>query len=377
MKAVILAGGLGTRLRPLTCAVPKPLVPVVNKPLLEYTLQLLKKHGFDDILILLYYRGDSIRDFAGDGGRFGIRISYLENEEDLGTAGSVESARSCLEQPFLVISGDTISNFNLEKLADFHRDKKSLLTIVLTRVKDPLEFGITVNSKDGRIERFLEKPSPEKAFSKVVNTGMYIIDPEVMDYIPHGQKFDFSKDLFPVLLEKELPLYGYTASGYWKDVGTINEYLNVHNEILKGNADFALSVSCSGTTVRKKVCSGEKTTICRDAVFEGKVVIGSNCVIGSSARLRDTVIGNNCIVEESASVSRSVIWDNVVIGKKAVLKEMVAGMHCRIGREASIQEKVVIGDGCSIGDFSILKKSVKISPGINIEARSEVSNDLP
>ena len=221
MKAVIMAGGFGTRLRPLTNNLPKPMVPMANKPMMEHILELLIRCKVTDIITLLYFNPEIIENYFGDGSRFDVKMTYISAADDLGTAGSVKHAARYLDKSFLVISGDLLTDFDLLKAIDFHKGQRAIATMVLTHVENPLPFGIVITDKDGRINRFMEKPGWGEVFSDTINTGIYILEPEVLDMIPPNQEFDFSKDLFPILLEKKKALYGYIADGYWKDVGSL------------------------------------------------------------------------------------------------------------------------------------------------------------
>jgi Nucleoside-diphosphate-sugar pyrophosphorylase involved in lipopolysaccharide biosynthesis/translation initiation factor 2B, gamma/epsilon subunits (eIF-2Bgamma/eIF-2Bepsilon) len=234
MQAVIMAGGFGTRLRPITCNVPKPMAPMANRPMLSHIIELLKTHGLSDLTMMLYYQPEVITDYFGDGSKMGVKIRYLKPEADLGTAGSVKFAQKNLPGTFLVISGDVLTDFDLKQAIDFHNKKKAMATIVLTRVANPLQYGVVITDNEGKIERFLEKPSWGEVFSDTINTGLYILDPSVLDLIPPDKPFDFSKELFPLLLKENKPLYGYIAEGYWKDVGNHEEYRLGHQDILDG-----------------------------------------------------------------------------------------------------------------------------------------------
>ncbi|MDD4179628.1 MAG: nucleotidyltransferase family protein, partial [Candidatus Margulisbacteria bacterium] len=216
MKAVVLAGGLGTRLHPLTVNLPKPMVPVVNRPMMEYVVDLLKKHKFKDITALLYHQPETIKNYFGDGAKFGVNLSYVEAKEDYGTAGAVKFAAQNFRSTFLVISADLITDFDLEAAVKYHKEKGALATLVLTRVTNPLPYGIVIQNKDGSVKHFLEKPSWSEIFSDTVNSGIYILEPEVFDFIPSGRSVDFSQDLLPALLAQGKPLYGYVADGMWK-----------------------------------------------------------------------------------------------------------------------------------------------------------------
>jgi len=220
MRAVLMAGGSGTRLRPLTCDLPKPMVPVLNRPIAEHILNLLKRNSITEVIATLHYLPDVMRDYFQDGSEFGVEMTYaVEEAQPLGTAGCVKNLEELLQETFLVISGDSITDFDLQKAIAFHREKQSKATLVLTRVPNPIEFGVVITDKEDRIQRFLEKPSSSEIFSDTVNTGTYILEPEVLKYLPKNEESDFSQDLFPLLLEIGAPMYGYVAEGYWCDVG--------------------------------------------------------------------------------------------------------------------------------------------------------------
>ena len=220
MKAVIMAGGQGTRLRPLTSNQPKPMLPVVNRPMMEHIVRLLARHGFKEMIVTLQFLPTLISNYFGDGSEWGSCIEYSTEFAPLGTAGSVKNSAQLLDEAFLVISGDALTDIDLTKIVDFHRRSRAMATLTLIRVDNPLEFGIVVTDSAGRIERFLEKPDWGQVFSDTINTGIYVLEPEVLDFIPEGRSFDFSRDLFPYLLENGYPLYGYVADGYWCDIGT-------------------------------------------------------------------------------------------------------------------------------------------------------------
>ncbi|MDD4336537.1 MAG: nucleotidyltransferase family protein, partial [Firmicutes bacterium] len=222
MKAVIMAGGKGTRLRPLTCSMPKPMVPVVNRPMMEHVVDLLVAHGFTDLACTLCYMPEAIRSHFGDGSSMGCRITYSVEDTPLGTAGSVRALGDFLDDTFLVISGDALTDIDLASAVAFHREKDAAVTIVLTRVATPLEYGVVIVDDDGRITRFLEKPSWGEVFSDTVNTGIYVLEPEIMRKVSPSCEFDFSKNLFPMLLGEGYPMYGYIADGYWCDIGNLD-----------------------------------------------------------------------------------------------------------------------------------------------------------
>jgi mannose-1-phosphate guanylyltransferase/phosphomannomutase len=235
MKAVVMAGGEGTRLRPLTSNQPKPMVPIVGKPCMEHIVELLGKHGFEDIVVTLAFMPQAIRGYFGAGETQGVSIRYSVEETPAGTAGSVKLAEDALDEPFLVISGDALCDIDLGALVRFHREKEALVTIGLKSVDNPLEFGIVVTDDEGRVERFLEKPSWGQVFTDTINTGIYVLDPEVLRHIPTDRPYDFSKELFPLLLEMGRPLYGFVADGYWQDIGNLDQYRQANFDALDEN----------------------------------------------------------------------------------------------------------------------------------------------
>ncbi|HUS62512.1 MAG TPA: NDP-sugar synthase, partial [Acidimicrobiales bacterium] len=234
MKAVIMAGGEGTRLRPLTSNLPKPMMTLANRPMMEHIVGLLRQHGFDDIVVTVAFMANNIRSYFGDGSEFGVRMVYATEQTPLGTAGSVRNAMDELDERFLVISGDVLTDIDLRKVVDFHEERGALATIALKAMENPLEFGIVITRDDGSIVRFLEKPTWGQVFSDTINTGIYVLEPEIFDFIPEGRAVDFSEEVFPALLEQERPLFGYVAEGYWEDVGTLEAYVSAHQDVLDG-----------------------------------------------------------------------------------------------------------------------------------------------
>lgn len=360
MRAVIMAGGFGTRLRPLTSNIPKPMVPLVNKPMMEHIVDLLRKYNITNILSILYYQPGVITNYFGNGVPFEVEMSYVSAVTDLGTAGSVKNAENFLNETFLIISGDVLTDFNLQEAINFHKEKKSLATIVLTRVNNPLPFGVVItDTATGRITRFLEKPNWGEVFSDTINTGVYILEPQVFKYIPLDREFDFSKNLFPLLLEKGEPLYGYIAEGYWRDIGNLNEYRHAHYDVL----EQAVSIDIPGTKFSdREIWVGEGSLIDPSAKLIGNVVIGKECQIKANVKIENSVIGNNVFINEKSFVSGCILWDGVKVGKDVELKESTIGYETVLQDKAKIQEDVVVGDECSIGKGSIVKPNVKIWP---------------
>jgi len=372
MKAVIMAGGFGTRLRPLTCNTPKPMVPLMNKPMMHHIVALLKSHGIHNIISSLFYSPDAITGYFGDGSALGVTMSYYRADADYGTAGSVRLATEGLNERILIISGDVLTDFNLTEALRFHEDKKAKATLVLTHAKNPLQFGVVITQDDGKITRFLEKPSWGEVFSDTINTGIYILEPDVLALIPHRQEFDFSKDLFPMLLRQDAGLYGCIIDGYWRDIGNLNEYQDAHIDAL----NHAVKVEIPGTK-DGALYVGEGTRYPPDSLhISGTVVIGKNCTIGDGVKLAKTVIGDNCVIGPGAVLSNTVVWNDVVIGHSAELASDVVGSKCSVGEKAVIAENVFISDGCWIGRGAHLSANIKLWPEKVVEEGAVLTRSL-
>ncbi|MFQ5736006.1 MAG: sugar phosphate nucleotidyltransferase [Thermodesulfobacteriota bacterium] len=375
MKSIIMAGGFGTRLRPLTNNLPKPMVPMANRPIMEHIIELLKKNSIVDLTALLYFQPEMISGHLGDGSAFGVKIDYFTATVDLGTAGSVGSAMRKWKGggATLVISGDVLTDLDIKAAVEFHRKKKAAATIVLTRVENPLPFGIVITDKSGRIVRFLEKPTWGEVFSDTINTGIYILEREVLDFIPEGEEFDFSKELFPALLESGKPLYGYIAEGYWKDVGSLEEYRGANMDILQGR----VQVNIAGNRLDgKDIWVGEGSRIDYTANLEGGVIIGENCRIEAGARISNSIIGSNAVIEEGAVIMDSVLWDNVKVAGGAFAHENVIAGNTEICGRAHLSEGVVVSDHCKIGRNATLKANVKVWPHKEVDDDAVLSTSL-
>lgn len=359
MKAIIMAGGEGSRLRPLTCDLPKPMAPVMNKPMMEHIINLLKQHGITEIGVTLMYLPQKIKDYFGDGSSLGVNLHYFIEDTPLGTAGSVKNAGDFLDDTFVVISGDASTNMDLTKAINFHKEKKSLATLVLYKVDVPLEYGVVVTNEDGLITRFLEKPSWGEVFSDTANTGTYILEPEVFDYFKKGDKFDFSMDLFPLLLKDKKPMYGYTATGYWNDIGDLRVYLQTHFDILDGK----LKIEMPGTEIKPGVWVGTGTEIHPEAEINKPCIIGNNCRIGKGAVIENySVIGNNVIVEEDVSIKKSIVWSGSTIQLGSELRGCILCSRVNLKNFVSVFENAVIGDDTVVNERAIIKPNVKVWP---------------
>jgi mannose-1-phosphate guanylyltransferase/phosphomannomutase len=351
------------------------MVPVANKPILYHIINLLKKYDFLDLTMMLYYRPEIITNYFEDGKNFGVNIKYIRPESDLGTAGSVKYAGQNIKDTFLVISADVLTDFDLKKAVDFHRSKKSLATMVLTRVNNPLQFGVVITSKDGKIERFLEKPSWGELFSDTINTGIYILEPAVFDYVPKDISFDFSKDLFPVLLKKNIDLYGYIADGYWKDIGSHDEYRFVHYDIL----DRKVKIDISGKQVKiglKEIIVGENVSLGNNIDVDGQVILGDNIVVADDTVLSRSIIGDNTKIWQGSEILGSVLWNNVTVGQESRIKENVIGTSTKIGDRVVIQVGTVIANECIIGNDAVVRTNLRIWPHKVISAGAILSSSL-
>ncbi|MGZ4408098.1 MAG: sugar phosphate nucleotidyltransferase, partial [Gaiellaceae bacterium] len=279
MKAVVMAGGEGTRLRPLTSNQPKPMVPVVGKPCMEHILELLREHGMGEVIVTVAFLPQAIRSYFGQGETLGMEIGYSVEESPLGTAGSVRLAGKQLDETFLVISGDALCDVDLSALVAFHKEKGAAVTIGLKSVENPLEFGIVVTDEEGRIERFLEKPSWGQVFSDTINTGIYVIEPEVLRHVPTDRPYDFSKELFPLLLEMGRPLYGMVCDGYWQDIGNLDQFRQANFDALDGKVELDIT----GIRLRGNIWIGEGVEIDDLEDIEGPAFIGNYCRISPQA----------------------------------------------------------------------------------------------
>lgn len=375
MKAVIMAGGFGTRIQPLTSSIPKPMIPLFNRPIMLHIVELLKKYDITDLVMLLYHQPDMIKKFFRDGSDFGVKITYVTPLEDMGTAGAVKAAEKYLNERFLVISGDLLTDFNLKKILDFHTDNKAMATITLTSVKDPLQFGVVITDKEKRITQFLEKPGWGEVISDTINTGIYVLEPEIFTYIPKGENFDFSQDLFPLMLKNKDQLYGYPAKGYWRDIGNTDSYREAYHDIFKGKVNLKIDEE-KQDYVGKDLRVGADATLEDTSGFSGTVVIGDNSQIRGGVQIKDSVIGRNCTIEAGVRLSRCVLWDNAYVKKGARITDSVICSNVRVGQGAVLDEGVIVADDTSIGDDVRIKADVKIWPRKMIESGATVTANL-
>lgn len=373
MKAVIMAGGEGTRLRPLTCNRPKPMVPVAGRPVMEHIVRLLKSHGMDKIAVTLQYLPDHICEYFGDGNQFDVRMRYYIENKPLGTAGSVKNAEDFLDETFLVISGDALTDVDLTKAISFHREKGAFATLILKRVDVPLEYGVVVTDGEGKIIRFLEKPGWGEVFSDTVNTGIYILSPEIFDYYKKDQVFDFGRDLFPLLMKEKRSMYGYVTDDYWCDIGDIEAYMQACFDILDGR----VRVDIPGIEIKQGVWTDRGTIAAKSARIDGPCIIGADCHIRDGAVIGSyTVIGDNCVVGEYGSIKRSILWKNSFIGEKAEIRGSVICSRAILESGVSAFEGSVVGEGSHIRERTIIRPSVKIWPGKYIDQCMEIGSNV-
>jgi len=373
VKAVIMAGGEGTRLRPLTSNAPKPMLPLVNRPMMEHIIDLLQRHGIDEIVVTVAFMANNIRNYFGDGSEYGVTMTYAAEETPLGTAGSVRNAMDELDDTFLVISGDVLTDVDLGAVIAAHREQEALATIGLVRVENPLEYGIVITRDDGTIERFLEKPTWGQVFSDTINSGIYVLEPKVFDYIAADQPVDFSSDVFPALLEDGGKLIGAVLEGYWEDVGTLPAYVRAHKDILDGR----VAVGIPGFEVSDGVFVAEGAEIHPEAVVTGPAVVGANCFVDAGARLGEyTVLGQGVRVRSNAELERTVVHENAYLGESVKLRGTVVGRAADLRRNVRSEEGVVLGDEVFVGEDAVLSSDVKVYPFKTVEGGAVVNSSL-
>jgi mannose-1-phosphate guanylyltransferase / phosphomannomutase len=369
-----MAGGEGTRLRPMTASQPKPLLPVANKPIMEHVLRLLKRHGFTETVVTVQFFAPLVRNYFGDGDEVGMRLQYATEETPLGTAGSVKNAEDALRSgPFLVISGDALTDFDLSAMVAHHKKQGALVTVGLARVPNPLEFGIIILDDDGRIQRFLEKPTWGQVFSDTVNTGIYVMEPEVLAEVPAGEPVDWAGDVFPRLVKAGAPLHGWVGEGYWQDVGTHESYLRAQADVLSGDVETEID----GFEVSPGVWVAEGAEVDPEAVLKGPLCVGEYTKVEAGAELREfTVVGSNVVIKEGAFLHRAVIHNNVYIGQGTTLRGCVICKKTDVMAAARIEEGAVVGDECLIEPEAYLSAGVKVYPFKTIEAGAVVNTSV-
>jgi mannose-1-phosphate guanylyltransferase len=341
MQSLILAGGKGTRLRPLTMHTPKPIMPIANRPFLFYQLELLKRADVQDCILSLSYQPQKIEDKLGDGTLYGMKITYTVEASPLGTAGAYRHATDLIRESTIVFNGDVLTDIDLMEVIKFHREKKALATIVLTPVPNPTAYGLVETDKDGRIQRFLEKPKPEEVTCNTINAGIYILEPKVLDYIPAGESYMFEYGVFPALLKNKEPFYAYVYNGYWRDIGSSASYLQSNLDVLAGKVNLLERPSNE---------RGEKFD--EAAEIDSLSVVDPSCTIKAGARIINSVISRNCYIGEKAQIENSVIRGGSRIETAAQVCDSTVGKSCHVGRSAIISDGATLGDKSVITDYS-------------------------
>ncbi len=373
MKAVVMAGGEGTRLRPLTSNQPKPMVPIVGKPCMEHIVELLRLHGFEDVIVTVAFLPQAIRSYFGSGEALGVDIGYSVEESPLGTAGSVRLAAGRLDDTFLVISGDAVCDVDLTELVEAHREKQASVTIGLKSVDNPLEFGIVVTDDDGRVERFLEKPSWGQVFSDTINTGIYVLEPEVLKHVPQDRPFDFSQELFPLLLEMGRPIYGHVLDGYWQDIGNLDQYRQANFDAL----DERVRLEISGIRIRGNVWLGEGVDLDDLDAIEGPAYLGNYCRISRGAGVGPhSVLAASVTVRERGRVVRSIVDSSTYIGRSTTVEGAIIGRGCDLRAHVRVHEGVAIGDEVTVGAESVILPGVRIYPFKEVETGSQLHESV-
>jgi mannose-1-phosphate guanylyltransferase len=345
MQALILAGGKGTRLRPLTMHTPKPIVPIANQPFLLYQLELLKRADVRDVILSLSYQPQKIEDRLGDGTDYNVRISYTVEASPLGTAGAYRHAAGLITETTVVFNGDVLTDIDLNEVIRFHRERQAAATIVLTPVPNPTAYGLVETEEDGRVRRFLEKPKPEEVTCDTINAGIYILEPRVLDYVPEGEPFMFEYGVFPRLLERGEPFFAHVWRGYWRDIGTSASYLQANLDVIAGRVKILSAAAAE---------RGEKFD--DTAVIGAPSVVDPSCTLKPGVQIINSVVSRNCLFEEGARIENSVVRSGSRVGAGSNVEGAVIGKGCHIGRVVEVGARTVLGDKSVVTDYSQIGK---------------------
>jgi len=379
IKTVLMAGGKGTRLRPLTFIRPKPMVPLVNKPIMQYMIERLRASGFVDLIVTLSYMSSHIKRYFKDGTDMGLNIKYSVEPWPMGTGGGVKKVKKFIDDTFFVVSGDVITDVNFCDLLKFHKDKGAIATMVLTQVDDPSHFGIAEIDDNQQIVNYLEKPSPDKVFSNIANTGTYVFQPEIFDYLDRKRgEVDFSKHIFPQLIRDGAGFYGYIFDGYWNDVGRPDTYIKATYDLL----DQEIKQRLKGKKINRQVgrlgniWTGKNPKIGEKVRIEGPVVIGDNCILEEGCKIsQGTVIGNNVHIKKNTNIQGAVIFSNSIIGENSFLEGCIIDSRCSINENTIVERDAVVGSLTELGAGCIIKSSRFIANNVSIPADSIVDYD--
>lgn len=366
VRVFVLAAGVGTRLMPLTGEIAKPMVPIVNRPVMEHTIRRLARTGFRQLMVNLHYLPDAIRGYFGDGSRWGLEIGYSEEERLLGTAGGVKRCEDFLREKgtFLVVSGDALTDVDLLEMLRFHKEGGALATIMVTPVEDVSHYGVVMSDGAGRVTGFQEKPAEAEARSRVANSGIYAFEPEIFEEIPEGRPYDFGRELFPALIESRAPLHAWSHRYYWNDVGSIEQYQRGNFDALEGN----VRLEVPGVEIAPRIWIGADTKIKEDVLMTPPVCIGDRCVIDSGARLLGpVVVGPDTTVSAGAVLFRGIKWGGGYIGRDASMVGSIVGSGSTIGDGAAVLDGAVIGSGAVVKDGIVIDPSVRIMPGTVVD----------
>jgi mannose-1-phosphate guanylyltransferase len=367
MKAVILVGGLGTRLRPLTCNTPKPMIPLVNRPFIEHMLENLRAQGIDEVILAVQYLAERFRELLGSGSRLGLKLHIVEEPEPRGTAGAVRNVAHMLDGTTFVFNGDVVTDLDLRAMLAYHRERGSKLTIALTPVEDPTAFGLVETDDTGRIRRFIEKPNRDEVTTNTINAGTYLIEPEMVQYIPPAQHYMFERGLFPLALQTGDPMYGYMARAYWTDVGKPSTYLEVHHDILIGKVRYRFR----GRQVADRVWLEDGADLHEAAQIVGPVVLGPGVRVARGARIiGPTVIGARCEIGSDVTIEQAVLWEDNVVDAGASLHTCVVGRGNHIGAKVHIADGTIISDGCVVGAENYLGRGIRLWPETRLKERA-------
>ena len=364
MKAIILVGGEGLRLRPLTCNLPKPMVPIVNRPFLEHMVEHLKRHHIDQIILAICYLPDRIQSHFGDGSSFGVKLSYAVEQTPLGTGGAVKNSERFLNDTFLVFNGDIFSDLDLTEMIKFHRAHKAKATIALTPVDDPTAYGVVELDSQNRVKGFIEKPSWDKVTSNLINAGIYVMEPEILELIPAGVHSMLERGLFPDLVKRGIPFYGYRSHAYWLDTGKPDDYLKLNHDLLMGKAVSRLP----GKAIADGVWLEEGCEIHTSVKLVGPIVMGRGCIIKQYAEISGpTVLGSGCIAGQGCILGEAILWQNVKLGKNVIVRNSVVGNNSAIGDNTQVADGSIISDDVIIGRGNRLQHGVKVWANKTIE----------
>jgi mannose-1-phosphate guanylyltransferase len=350
MKAVILVGGEGTRLRPLTCNIPKAIVPILNQPFLEHLAGYLREHGITDVILAMGYLPDQIQGSLGDGTQMGVRLTYVMEESPLGTAGAVKNAESFLDGPVVVFNGDILTDIDLSAMIKRHREVKPKVSIALTPVENPTIYGVVETDTGGMVQRFVEKPGWDEVTTNMINAGIYILEPDVLELIPPSTPTMFENYLFPLLLERGQPILGYPSDAYWIDIGTPEKYLKANHDLLLKERN-------------KDIPAGVGSEIHSTARIEGPVLIAEGCMIAEDARVKGPVVlGPHCEIGRGAAVEGAVLWNHSKVGEKAEVRNCIVCSCCNLEQGSRVLDDCVLGDGATVGAGEVLPSGTQVWP---------------